>query len=90
MDLTPEEAALINERRAMKAREVAHTALRLKALSVAARYAAWLEENHQSSTYGTFINSFGYQDGGGNEMYRIVSDLLTVVDMIQLESRPPY
>lgn len=83
MRLNAEERALIEGRRAEKKKLVAHQAMTIKALQVATRYAIWLKKQGQTNSFSTFINSFGYQETRGREMFRVVSELLKVADIIE-------
>ena len=67
--LTPDEIALIKQRRDEVSRRNAALAFKRKAIQTAIRFDDWSIESGESLTFSTFINSFGYQDDDGKLMY---------------------
>lgn len=59
---------------ALKAKQ---KAIRLKVLRVAHEYEAWLQEEGVSSSFSTFINTFGYQESDGKQLYELVTHVLS-------------
>lgn len=90
MGVSPSEARMINERRALKARERHHAKLKRRALQIALRYQCWLSRNRQGSSYSTFVNTFGYQRGDCRDMFRAVEQIIAAADTIQLDAQPAY
>lgn len=70
--LTPEEVALIQKGRDERAQRDAARAFKSKAITVAADFEKWSNETGEGLTFSTFINTFGYQDDDGNQMYEAV------------------
>ena len=90
MKISPEEARIINERRALKAREKHHEKLKRRALQVALRYQCWLSRKRQGSSYSTFLNSFGYQRSDCSDMFRVVEQIIAAADTIKMDDQPAY
>ncbi len=72
IDLTPDEIALIQERRAEKAKREAAQAFQRKAIATAHAFAEWSSTTGEGLAYSTFINTFGYQDQDGHVMFEAV------------------
>lgn len=72
MELTADEIALIEQRREAQARVTAARQFKSKAIATAHEFEVWSEESGEDLTFSTFINSFGYQDDDGNQMYEAV------------------
>ena len=68
-DLTNDEIALIQKRRAEKAQREAARAFQRKAIATAHAFDDWSEASGEGLTFSTFINTFGYQDADGQKMY---------------------
>lgn len=90
MVISPEEAQIINEKRAQKARKRHHAKLVRRALHVSLRYQCWLSRNRQGSSYSTFVNAFGYQQSDCSEMFRVVEKIRAAAEIIQLGDQPAY
>lgn len=58
---------------ALKAKQ---KALRLKVLRVAHEYEIWLQDADVSSSFSTFINTFGYQESDGKQLFELVTRVL--------------
>lgn len=71
-DLTNDEIALIQKRRAEKAQREAARAFMRKAIATAHAFDDWSEASGEGLTFSTFINTFGYQDADGEKMYEAV------------------
>jgi hypothetical protein len=74
-DLSEEEIALIDTRRKAEAATKAATDFHRKALFVAHEFEEWSVRTDEGLTFSTFINTFGYQDKDGWEMYETVNEL---------------
>lgn len=90
MLISPEEAQIINERRAKKARKKHQARLVRRALHVALRYQCWLSRNRQGSSYSTFVNAFGYEQSDCSEMFRVVEKIIAAAENIQVGDQPAY
>ncbi|MGM8228384.1 hypothetical protein ACSV5M_17515 [Cellvibrio sp. ARAG 10.3] len=71
-DLSEEEIALIDTHRKAEAARKAATDFHRKALFVAHDFEEWSVRSDERLTISTFINTFGYQDKDGWEMYETV------------------
>ena len=58
---------------ALKAKQ---KALRLTVLRVAHEYEIWLQDADVSSSFSTFINTFGYQESDGKQLFELVTRVL--------------
>ena len=65
MDLTPEEVAIIEARRAEKAAVAAHKQRVLELLKASAEFYAWMQETGGGVTFSMFCNDFGYDAAEG-------------------------
>lgn len=72
-DLSPDEVALIRQRRAENSRREQQLEFRLEAIKVAAEYETWLQANKCGDSFSTFINEFGYQEPQGSIMHHYVT-----------------
>lgn len=90
MGISIEEARIINERRAEKARQMHQAKLMRRALQVALRYQCWLSRKRQGSSYSTFVNAFGYQRSDCRDMFRVVEEIISAASSIQIDQQPPY
>lgn len=70
--LTTEEIALIQKGRDESAKHDAARAFKSKAIAVAAAFEKWSDETGDGLTFSTFIDTFGYQDSDGKQMYEAV------------------
>ncbi len=68
-NLTDDEIALIQKRRAEQAQREAARAFQRKAIATAHAFDDWSEASGEGLTFSTFINTFGYQDADGQKMY---------------------
>jgi hypothetical protein len=75
-DLTPDEIALIQQRRAEQAQRDAAQAFQRKAIATAHAFDDWSATTGEGLTFSTFINTFGYQDEDGKQMYEAVKRIL--------------
>ncbi|NHR04396.1 hypothetical protein HA052_04220 [Chromobacterium haemolyticum] len=74
--LTPEEIALIQKRRDEQAARDAARAFQRKAIATAHEFAKWSDEEGLGLTFSTFINTFGYQDDDGTQMFQAVERIV--------------
>lgn len=79
MELTDDEKALILKNRAAAAQEQARLEFRRKAITTAAEWEAWSEENGLDLTFSAFVNNFGYQNTDGKVMYEAVKRIRAAV-----------
>jgi len=71
-DLTPDEIALIQRRRDEQARLEAAQVFQRKAIATSHAFAEWSSTTGEGLTFSTFINTFGYQDEDGKQMFEAV------------------
>lgn len=71
-ELSAEEIALIENHRKAEAAKTAATDFHRKALFLAHEFEEWSVRTAQGLTFSTFIDTFGYQDSDGREMYEAV------------------
>ena len=71
-NLTDDEIALIQKRRAEQAQRESARAFQRKAIATAHAFDDWSEASGNGLTFSTFINTFGYQDTDGQQMYAAV------------------
>ena len=71
-DLSAEEVALIDTHRKAEAARKTATNFHRKALFVAHEFEEWSVRTGEGLTFSTFINTFGYQDRDGRELYEAV------------------
>lgn len=90
MCLSEEEIKLINNHRAQRAQKTYLAKARRRALHVALQYGLWLARRGRGSSFSTFVNEFGYEDRDCSEMFRVVENILSAADEIQLTDQPPY
>ncbi|MDQ8954555.1 hypothetical protein RFH42_16520 [Acinetobacter rudis] len=83
--LTPEERQLIISRREKNAQKLALEKFQEKALDVANRWVKWSKKNGEGLTFSTFVNSFNYQDGDGEQIYAAVQAILGTVYVLGSE-----
>lgn len=74
--LTPDEIALIQQRRAEQAQRDAAQAFQRKAIATAHAFDDWSATTGEGLTFSTFVNTFGYQDKDGKQMYEAVKRIL--------------
>lgn len=67
-DLTSDEIAL--------SRRAAARAFQRRAIATAHAFVDWSAESGEGLTFSTFINTFGYQENDGNQMYEAVELIL--------------
>ncbi|MDQ8937032.1 hypothetical protein [Acinetobacter rudis] len=77
--LTTEERQFILARREKIAQKLALEKFQEKALDVANRWVKWSKKNGEGLTFSTFVNSFNYQDGDGEQIYAAVQVILGAV-----------
>lgn len=75
-DLTPAEIELIRKSREERAAKEAARVFQRKAIATAYEFSKWSDEEGLSLSFSTFINTFGYQDDDGNQMYAAVERIL--------------
>lgn len=75
-DLTPDEIALVQARRAQRARDVERRDFQRKAIATAHAFDTWSDGSGLSLTFSTFINTFGYQADDHKQMYEAVKRIL--------------
>lgn len=80
LTLTPEEEALILNRREKSARVSKEAAQRLRVLKIAGNYESWLQANGRGSSFSTFVEEFGFDEPGAAEFFRRVEKVRTAVD----------
>lgn len=84
MELTPEEAEIIEEKRQQEAAKKKAKSDRLGLLRLSYEWEAWLQENGAGATYSTFCDDFGYSGNNRTATYRMVEELRqTANSMIQ-------
>ena len=71
-DLSEEEIALIQKHREAEAAKKAAADFHRKALFTAHDFEEWSVRTGEGLTFSTFIDTFGYQDNDGREMYEAV------------------
>ncbi len=72
-DLTPAERSLIHRHRSEQARRDAAQVFQRKAIATAHAFADWSATTGEGLTFSTFINTYGYQDRDGKQMYEAVN-----------------
>lgn len=77
-ELSPEEIAIIQQRRKEKSAEEARVVFHKKAIATAHAFSVWSDENGLELTFSTFVNNFNYQEADGNAMYEAVKRILAV------------
>ncbi|MBI6882416.1 hypothetical protein [Pseudomonas putida] len=90
MNLTDKEIQIINDRRQKIANEARNERLKRRALQVAYRYGCWLARNRSGSSFGTFVNSFGYQKSDSGEMFEVVEQILSAASQAYSSKPAPY
>lgn len=90
MRLSDEEINLINDHRAQKAKKLHLDKSRRRVLHVALQYRLWLARKGRGSSFSTFVDEFGYQERDCSEIFRVVENILSAADEIQLTEQPPY
>ncbi len=70
--LSDEEQALVIEHRRQLLAERNRLARRLRVLELALKYEHWLQKNERGSSFSTFVNEFGCDDGNSNTLYEQV------------------
>lgn len=76
LELTPEEIALIQKRRAYQRQCDAEAAFCRKSIATALAWVNWSSSTGYGLTFSTFVNSFGYQDSDQQQMYPRVQQIL--------------
>jgi hypothetical protein len=74
--LTSDEIALIQKRRAEQRQVEANRLFQQKAIATAHAFDVWSATTDDELAFSTFINTFGYQDRDGNQMYEAVKRIL--------------
>ena len=75
-ELSTEELALVRQSRAEQAQRDAAQAFQRKAIATAHAFNVWSATTGEGLTVSTFINTFGYQDEDGKQMYEAVKRIL--------------
>jgi len=75
-DLSAEEVALVKSHREERALKLAALVFQRKAIATALSFKDWSAESGEGLTFSTFVNSFGYQDGEGRQMFDAVERIL--------------
>lgn len=83
-ELSDEEMQLVQKHREEKAQVIAARLFKSKAIATAHAFDRWSEETDQGLTFSTFIDTFGYQEGDGKQMYDAV---VRINDAAQLPKR---
>lgn len=76
-ELSPEEIAIIQQRREEKSAQEARVGFHKKAIATAHAFSVWSDENGLGLTFSTFVNNFKYQDADGNEMYEALKRIFS-------------
>ena len=71
-NLTTEEKEIIQKHRDKKAQQRAAEDFHSKAIATAYKWDLWSKDNGEGLTFTTFVNTFGYQDEDGKQMYKAV------------------
>lgn len=66
----------LQQRRADQAKRDAAQAFRRKAIATAHAFDDWSATTGEGLTFSTFVNTFGYQDEDGKQMYEAVKRIL--------------
>lgn len=75
-DFTADEIALIKKRRDEQAKSDAAQTFQRKAIATAHAFNEWSAQTEEGLTFSTFIDTFGYQDRDGRQMYEAVKRIL--------------
>lgn len=75
-DFSADEIALIQKHRDEKAQRKAAEAFQRKAIATAHAFNEWSAQTDEGLTFSTFVNTFGYQDADGRQMYEAVKRIL--------------
>jgi len=75
-ELSTEELALVRQWRAEQAQRDAAQAFQRKAIATAHAFDDWSATTGEGLTFSTFVNTFGYQDKDGKQMYEAVKRIL--------------
>lgn len=72
-DLTESEIAMIQAHRAEIASRASAQVFQSKAIATAHAFDSWSDQTGEGLTYSTFVNSFGYQEEDGRQVYEAVA-----------------
>jgi hypothetical protein len=78
MELSPDEAEVINNIRAKRAEDELRRRMCIKYLETARKYSEWLNDNGMGDTYSTLCNDFGYEADKG-ERRRSTYDSIGII-----------
>ncbi|MBW0298832.1 hypothetical protein AAEH72_16005 [Shewanella xiamenensis] len=82
-ELSPEEIAIIQQRREEKSAQEARVGFHKKAIATAYAFSVWSDENGLELTFSTFVNNFNYQEADGNTMYEAVNRIFSAAWPLQ-------